>query len=101
MSEPQKEPVFTAQNVGRLADAWLKEWRPYLKSDGELLLGPIVSTMLASIGQLKEGHAINSDALNKCTEAVHAAREAVEQLRATQLAQIKAISERLEALEAR
>jgi len=100
-TEPQKEPVFTAKKVGKLSDAWLEEWRPYLISDGELLLGPIVSTMLVSIGQLQEGHAINSDALHKCTEAVHAATAAVEELRATQLAQMKAFSERLEELEGR
>ena len=57
--------------------------------------------MLASIGQLREGHAVNSQALEKATEAVHAATKAVEELRAIQLAQMKAISQRLEALEGR
>ena len=101
MTEPQEEVVFTAEKVAELADAWLAEWRPYLRSDGELLLGPIISTMLASIGQLREGHAVNSQALEKATEAVHAATKAVEELRAIQLAQMKAISQRLEALEGR
>jgi len=97
----QPEPKVKATTVAELSDRWLEQWRPYLKSDGELLLGPVVATLCASIYQLREAQAVNSDGLHKCTQAVHAATTAVEELRATQLAQMKAISERLERLEGR
>ena len=102
------DPIFTANTVAELSQKWFEEWKPYLETDGEKLLGDVLATMLASMAQLREGHQVQHEALGKAADFARGARlrfeestEAIKRLEATQLAQMSAISKRLEKLEGR
>ena len=100
------EPQFTAQTVEELSKRWFEEWKPFLITDGEKLLGEVLTTVMASMAQLREGYQVQHDALNQAAGFARGARirfeesiQTVQQLEATQLAQAKSFFERLERLE--
>ncbi len=92
--ENQPEPILKAQTVSHLADRWFEEMRPYLFSDGEILLGKNLSVLMASIAQLREAQAVNSNGFSQVTNLI-------QELTARHRTTTQSISQRLERLEDR
>ena len=90
--ENQAEPILKAETVSQLADKWFEEMRPYLFSDGEILLGKNLSVLMASIAQLREAQAVNSEGFSQVTNLI-------QELTARHRTTTQSISQRLERLE--
>ena len=88
------DPIFTANTVAELSQKWFEEWKPYLETDGEKLLGDVLATVLASMAQLREAQAVNSEGFSQVTNLI-------QELTARHRTTTQAISKRLEKLEGR
>tara|TARA_Y100001973_G_C5163870_1_gene314991 strand:+ start:911 stop:1309 length:399 start_codon:yes stop_codon:yes gene_type:complete len=74
-------PRITAINILPIADSLLDEWRAYLNTEGELLLGRELSIAQALILQLQEAVQVRSETYALALETITDCRKEIEKLR--------------------
>ena len=94
-------PKITAKDIKPIEEAILRELAVYCKSDGELVLAREVALNRAIIMQLQEAVKVRSENYEKALETISVAAQKIDELRATNFLQMKAVSARLEKLESR
>ena len=100
-SPKSDSPKITASDVEALADQFLRELLVDCKTKGEVILAREVALNRAVIMQIQEAIQVRSENYEKSLEIISVAAQKVDELRATNFLQMKAISARLEKLESR
>ena len=94
-------PKITAANVEVIADQVLRDLLVHCKTKGEVILSKEVALNRAVIMQLQEAIKVRSENYEKALETISVAAQKIDELRATNFLQMKAVSARLEKLESR
>ena len=94
-------PKITAANVEVIADQVLRDLLVHCKTKGEVTLAKEVALNRAVIMQLQEAIKVRSENYEKALETISVAAQKIDELRATNFLQMKAVSARLEKLESR
>ena len=94
-------PKITASDVEAIADQVLRDLLVDCKTKGEVILAKEVALNRAVIMQIQEAIQVRSENYEKSLEIISVAAQKVDELRATNFLQMKAISARLEKLESR
>ena len=100
-SEPSESinPKITAKDIPSIEEAILKELLIYCKSEAEVILAEQVALDRAVILQLQEAVDVRDANYEKALETISVAAQKIDELRATNFLQMKAVSTRLEKLE--
>ena len=94
-------PKITAANVELIAARILRELLVHCKTKGEVVLAKEFSLDRAVLMQIQEAIQVRSENYEKSLEIISVLTQKVDELRATNFLQMKAISARLEKLESR
>ena len=100
-SPKSDSPRVTAKDIPSIEEAIFKELSVYCKTEGEQILAREVALNRAVIMQLQEAVKVRSENYEKALETISVAAQKIDELRATNFLQMKAVSARLEKLESR